>query len=261
MAHIHGDSGRFPQAQAIGNWHRGVTAIFAIVLVMGILLGVAWVSLLRHAWWISIFALIALWWLERHWFKAYDRYTRAERNERRRQLRGADAEAVVAHALSELPDSFHVYHGVTLDASRDLDHIVIGPSGMWVISTKNRRGYFKIEGKDHWLNGEPCSFSAEALRDAMALREILGPDLGRAHFFQGVVVLPFAFIDGDGSKCNAAVVGLDELLDLIHPDGKPRQPTTREEVDQLVHAVVNLTARRAAAMAASSQGWRHKLLP
>jgi len=56
--------------------------------------------------------------------------------------KGADGEALVGQALSTLPDSYIVFHDFNpmaagVVAAWNVDHIVIGPNGMFVIETKN----------------------------------------------------------------------------------------------------------------------------
>jgi len=56
--------------------------------------------------------------------------------------KGADGEALVGQELSTLPDSYIVFHDFNptsagVVARWNVDHIVIGPNGMFVIETKN----------------------------------------------------------------------------------------------------------------------------
>jgi hypothetical protein len=51
---------------------------------------------------------------------------------------GAKGEQLVAQQLQRLEPSWHVIHSVTLsDAGTDLDHLVIGPGGVFCINTKS----------------------------------------------------------------------------------------------------------------------------
>jgi len=74
---------------------------------------------------------------------------------RRPECAGAIAELTVAEELAKLPDGFHVFHDVRLRTdlflrddnhvplqSAQIDHVVVGPTGVFVIETKNWTGDF-----------------------------------------------------------------------------------------------------------------------
>ena len=78
-------------------------------------------------------------------------------------LKGARGEEWVARQLAFLPAGYHVFHGVTLAPAAvmpnrgDLDHVVIGPSGVFVIETKNWAGAITVEGDTILYNGQAPS--------------------------------------------------------------------------------------------------------
>lgn len=54
---------------------------------------------------------------------------------------GADGEQEVARRLARLGDSWRVIHSVVLnDSGTDIDHVVIGPGGVYTLNTKNHLG-------------------------------------------------------------------------------------------------------------------------
>ncbi|MDR7110889.1 hypothetical protein J2X03_000745 [Microbacterium trichothecenolyticum] len=63
---------------------------------------------------------------------------------------GAIGEELLAQRLTGLPDTFRVLHDRCIPGTRaNIDHIVIGPSGVWVIDAKrykNKRPALYIEG-------------------------------------------------------------------------------------------------------------------
>ena len=57
----------------------------------------------------------------------------------RNKKRGLVGEQVVGHELTKLlRDGFHVFHDIELDGE-NVDHVVVGPSGVFAIETKYRR--------------------------------------------------------------------------------------------------------------------------
>jgi hypothetical protein len=54
---------------------------------------------------------------------------------------GAIGEEQMARRLADLPDTFHVLHDRRIPGTRaNIDHIVIGPTGIWVIDAKRYNG-------------------------------------------------------------------------------------------------------------------------
>lgn len=64
--------------------------------------------------------------------------------------RGAIGEELMARRLTDLPDTFRVLHDRRIRGSRaNIDHIVIGPTGVWVIDAKRyvgKRPALRVEG-------------------------------------------------------------------------------------------------------------------
>ncbi len=101
-------------------------------------------------------------------------------------VKGARGEEAVAHELAFLPDAYHVFHGLAasaapdLDPALDLDHVVVGPTGVFVVETKNWRGRVTVRDGAILCDGQPPSRSPieqvktaagglrRALRDALA---------------------------------------------------------------------------------------------
>jgi len=72
--------------------------------------------------------------------------------------KGLEGEKLVADYLNTLPKDYYVYNDVKLPGKGgNIDHIVIGPTGIYVIETKNYTGKYRIKG-NQWLyykNGQP----------------------------------------------------------------------------------------------------------
>lgn len=72
-------------------------------------------------------------------------------------LAGVEGEAAVLERLKNLPDEFTILNRVRLpdetltNGQRELDFIVAGPTGLWVIEVKNTPGHVQVQpGEKHW---------------------------------------------------------------------------------------------------------------
>lgn len=113
-----------------------------------------------------------------------------------RWLRGGRTEALVFSCLKDLPDGWHVFNNVQLQDAKDIDHIVVGPNGVFAISTKSHRGLLTqaIDGT-HLLNGTPTKFIAEAQMQALFVRDRLEAVMrDGAPFVHACLVVPFMYV-------------------------------------------------------------------
>jgi hypothetical protein len=125
---------------------------------------------------------------------------------------GAEGEEATARLLAELePDGYLVFHDLRVPRSRaNIDHLVIGPTGVFVIDSKNLGGSVEERRGELWVGGRRRgNLVASALWQARVVRTALGQSLDgvpirpvlaihRAEFpllhrrleLEGVVVLP-----------------------------------------------------------------------
>ncbi|EKF86565.1 nuclease-related domain-containing protein [Methanobacterium formicicum] len=72
--------------------------------------------------------------------------------------KGNKGEIIVADCLDTLPEDYFVFNDVKLPGKGgNIDHIVIGPTGIYVIETKNYTGKYRIKGNQwfYYKNGHP----------------------------------------------------------------------------------------------------------
>lgn len=72
-------------------------------------------------------------------------------------LSGVEGEAAVLERLKNLPDDYLILNRVILpdetltNGRRELDFIVAGPTGLWVVEVKNTPGHLRVQpGQKHW---------------------------------------------------------------------------------------------------------------
>ncbi|MDQ1393076.1 MAG: hypothetical protein QOF30_2053 [Acidimicrobiaceae bacterium] len=121
-----------------------------------------------------------------------------------RWQRGAAGEVATARLLARLPRRFVVLHDrCSPGAGGNIDHLIIGPSGLWVVDSKVRRARLRVYRRQVWAGESSVDVtpvSTQALRvgtalgvPATALVAVHGTELGRrGKKVTGVRIVPAA---------------------------------------------------------------------
>ena len=127
---------------------------------------------------------------------------------------GAGGEYDVGVVLSRLPEEFHVFNGLGFYAG-DVDHVVVGPTGVFVIETKNHSGTIGIRNGRLSRNGELLDrdFVRQATLEARYVRGRLS-SAGSCHV-RPVVVFVKAKVRVKTRIEGVRVIGLFSLIDTI----------------------------------------------
>ena len=137
-----------------------------------------------------VFVLVRIW-LRRHSSIIEDKLRNA-----RAWRRGYEGERVVGELLeTDLPDKFHVFNDRHFPGLKaNIDHIVIGPTGVFVLDTKNWRGVVEWDedGKKILLNGEEQDVARKIMAVALDVHDKLQTLTGRHFFVRPVLVFPLA---------------------------------------------------------------------
>jgi Nuclease-related domain len=143
-----------------------------------------------------------------------------------RWLRGAAGEQATAAVLSGLmPRKWVVLHDLAVPGARaNIDHLVIGPTGVWLIDSKSSRARVRAGWRSVWLGERrldpgPTRWEAEVASDRLgvpvsALIVVHGPGLRRR----------------GGRAGGIRVVRPDHLLRRLR---RGRRRLTRRDVDDL----------------------------
>jgi hypothetical protein len=246
MAKVLGESGRYVSQEATkrlhSTWKLAVITMAVVGAIFGFmvrsyfpLFGLGAVSHL-----LLCLALLLLMWLVGR--SAFRRMGKLDK-ERESMLKGAAGEKSVAHTLGKLPDEFLVVNDVQTP-NGNLDHVVIGPTGVFVIETKNCRGMVGADGKGELtLNGKPATKAhvKRFVSRMMATKErvqVLAP--GVDPFFRAVMVFSSAWVDADfGTTGKAHCIRDDRLLNYIADDKWGRR-LSAEDVAVIAHAFASL---------------------
>jgi hypothetical protein len=152
--------------------------------------------------------------------------------EKARNLRlGLEAECAVGEELNLLmKEGFSVFHDIPGDKKFNIDHVVVGPTGIFAVETKGRaklaakgdKSAYTVELRDgqlqfpDWTTAEPLE---QARRNADWVRKWLSSAVGEAVSVKPVVVLPGWFVELKG-KSDVAVLSGKQCTSYF-PKAKP----------------------------------------
>jgi hypothetical protein len=205
MAQIFGEPSRNAAEQSSKRTRKLLTAAIAAIGALGALggygIGAAFLTRGFPVMWVLVIAalLFVLLWLIGKW--ATDKIDAIDR-ERWAWRKGAVGEALVAAALRVLPDEFVVVNDVSKTLS-NIDHVVVGPSGVFVVDAKNWTGTVEADGKGELLlNGRPLQQPAikRTLGAVMDFQGKLKALTERDYFVRGLIVFPTAYVKANSGS-------------------------------------------------------------
>ena len=167
-ANMHGKPGEFAR-------QLGIRRIFIPMLSFGVLFGFGIGMLIDSIgllpWWGgAIITLIAL--------VGFARFCYRQPSLVYSYFKGARGEEIIASELSRLPATWSVFNGVLLPGRRDIDHVVVGPQGVFVIETKFWKGNITFENGQILVNGRSFSRSPiEQVRQSVQLISEILPNV------------------------------------------------------------------------------------
>ncbi|EKD23699.1 MAG: NERD protein [uncultured bacterium] len=156
------------------------------------------------------------------------------------RMQGAGGEMVVRTVLRGLDHRFRVLGSVVIGNKGDMDFVVVGPTGTWVIEVKSHKGRIKIEGGRLLRDGKPFdkNFIRQVWGATYALKDALKRRIPKTLHIQPVVVFssPHAKTGIELNKAeDAYVVGVDQLVRLI--ERQEVQQLTTDEVERITDAI------------------------
>jgi hypothetical protein len=221
MAQIFGEPSRNAAEQSFKHTKRLVAFGMGVMAVLAAIGGYALSAVLpipNLSWSLAILIIAVAWLLM--WFTAKwgtDKIDAIDR-ERMSWRKGAAGETVVAGVLETLPDDFVVVHDVSKRFG-NIDHIVVGPTGVYVVDTKNWKGRVSANGSGELLqNGKPCERPTIkiTLRAVMDFQSKLKALVEKEHFVRGLLVFPMAYVEANfGSTKQIHCLRDDQLVDYI----------------------------------------------
>ena len=129
--------------------------------------------------------------------------------------KGILGEQAVAEALGELPTSYWVVHGVATGHG-DVDHVVIGPTGVFALETKAWEGAFYRSRGQLYCNGQSAEHVLRQARGAAGSVRQLLIEHGVEEWVDAVVVAANATVARSPLRFRQAyVVSIDDVVDFV----------------------------------------------
>lgn len=150
-------------------------------------------------------------------------------------FKGASGEERVATVLDGLSEKWHVFHDFEVGAFH-VDHVVVGPTGVYSVETKNWSGRVTLEEGELLVEGRPADRAplAQTLREAEAVKT----ELLRAGWTGEVTpVLCFAsdtFAEGQRTAGRVTVLNLAKLVAWLSERGVVLPPNELERLTRLM---------------------------
>ncbi len=235
MAKVLGESGRYTSEESVKRF--GKTIVFALIGLM-LLSATVGYSFAKNKPLISIPAMIV------GGIIFFFFYRKAMKHERYRfnYRRGADGEVRIGNALGLLPDEYNVINDLKTEFG-NIDHVVVGHSGVYVFDTKNWRGTITADEKGELLvNGKPTDKPAIKILigRVMSIKEKIRTLCGLDPYIQGVLVFPSAHVDAKWGTTKAVHCITDEkLYDYIVGNKRPNK-LSKKEIDSISRAFLAL---------------------
>jgi len=153
--------------------------------------------------------------------------------------RGIQAELDVEDVSHELPGNFIVLSNIVPGRIGNIDQIIIGPTGIWVIEVKSHTGRITFDGKELRRDSELLEkdFLKQVWAETYAVHDILKRELNNNFFVQSVIC--FSDIDAEmrfGLKPvkGVYVIGLNWLNKLILKSPTRLDSSTVNEVVKIL---------------------------
>jgi len=245
MARVLGESGRYASQEAVKKrdaiWARVMIFMVFGGAVMGFSVRGLFPSLKISSWvyFIVTLVLVLVMWRASKWtLKKVDKLDKGRVN----WQRGADGEDLVARELGKFPEEFKVINDLTTPFG-NLDHVVVGPTGVFLLDAKNWRGVVSADGHGELLcNDKPLDkpYVRQFVGRVMGIKDKVKTLVDLDPYFQPVFVFTSARVNANwGTTKSVHCIRDEQLIDYIVGSkfGKKLKP---EDVDKIGQAFLGL---------------------
>lgn len=239
MARVLGETARYVTNQAIKKFQKQFTIIFIVICVTAFISGYLLGGRQQPYFYIpSVIFIIAAPLISKYINRKIDRLEKEKIDFRK----GATGEALIGYVLEGFPDEYRVIHDLTTPFG-NIDHVVVGPSGAYVIDTKNWKGVVSADGNGELLqNGKPTQKPEikNLSRTIMSIKEKIKVLSSLDPYVQGVFAFPSAYIEAKwGTTGYVHCVKDEQLYDYI-VENKRSKKLDKKTIDSISQAFLAL---------------------
>ena len=239
MAKILGETARYVTNQAIKTFQKQFTIIFIVICVTAFISGYLLGGRQQPYFYIpSVIFIIAAPLIIKYINRKIDVLEKEKIDFRK----GATGEALIGYIIEGFPDDYRVIHDLTTPFE-NIDHVVVGPSGAYIIDTKNWKGVVSADGNGELLlNGKPTQKPEvkNLSRTIMSIKDKIKVLSELDTYVQGLLAFPSAWVDAKwGTTGHVHCVKDEQLYDYI-VENKRSKKLTKKEIDDLSRAFLAL---------------------
>ena len=130
---------------------------------------------------------------------------------------GADGEEEVAWRLRKLGDGWHVIHSVPVgEKGADIDHVVIGPAGVFTLNTKNHSKHrVTVTEGAVYVNGQRTDYLRNSRFEAQRACKFLSASCNGEVTVQSVIVVMAADLRTKSEPTDVYVVGRKSIAQWL----------------------------------------------
>jgi hypothetical protein len=163
------------------------------------------------------------------------------REDARAWYRGALGERAVGHQLTAVGSNWHAIHGVPIGTKgSDIDHVVIGPSGVFCLNAKRHIGARVFAGGGSVkVNGQPTQYVRNSQHEAQRVSTLLSAAVGYDVEVTPMIVIVDARKVTHGKK--EPVVPVMSLPRMTRWLRRRRATLSPQQVVELSHAASRLS--------------------
>lgn len=148
---------------------------------------------------------------------------------------GADGEEEVARRLRKLGRGWYVLHAVPIgDRGSDIDHVVIGPAGVYVLNTKNHPGHSVwVADRTFLVSGQKTNYLRNSHYEAARASKLLSASCGFPVGAQAVIVVLAARLTIKQQPQDIRVVARKQIVNWL----SRQRPVLKQETVEAVYAM------------------------
>lgn len=152
---------------------------------------------------------------------------------------GAKGEEKVGKELLKLPEGWHVLHAIQVsDVGTDIDHVVIGPAGVFTLNTKRHPdGRVTVYERALYVNGAKVDYLQKSRGEARRATRLLSNACGfPVPVRSAIVFVDLADITDKGRPDDVLVTTRRRLIDLLRSLPVSLSPDAVSTIQQLARS-------------------------